>query len=120
MTYERATGIIYTTDKVERFSMELPNGYVMTTTFMRDFDIADMFGENGIKDTFRRAFKEYKNDIIYMAELYVALNWHIWKHYEHKNNDKAKLYDELWRKVGNYVDEHFKGEDLKTFYHITD
>ena len=47
--------------------MTLPNGYEMTTTFMRDFDIADMFGENAIKDTFKRAFDEWKGNYIYIS-----------------------------------------------------
>ena len=57
--------------------MTLPNGYEMTTTFMRDFDIADMFGENAIKDTFKRAFNEWKENYVFLTELVISLNLHI-------------------------------------------
>ena len=46
--------------------MTLPNGYEMTTTFMRDFDIADMFGENAIKDTFKRALTNGKETMYFL------------------------------------------------------
>lgn len=58
--------------------MTLPNGYEMTTTFMSDFDIADIFGENAIKDTFKRAFDEWKENYVYLTELVISLNLHIW------------------------------------------
>ena len=44
------------------------------TTFMLDFSIADCFGNKAVTDTFKRAFKEWKNDVIYMAEFVCVLN----------------------------------------------
>lgn len=99
--------------------MTLPNGYEMTTTFMRDFDIADMFGENAIKDTFKRAFDEWKNNYVYLTELVISLNLHIWKWYE-KNETIARLYNDLWEQADSYACENLKGKELSFFYNVTD
>ena len=68
--------------------MTLPNGYEMTTTFMMDFSIADKFGITAIKDTYKRAFEEWKDSYVYLTELVIVLNLKIWEWYE-KNEDVA-------------------------------
>lgn len=35
-------------------------GYDLMTTFWEDFSIADKYGVPGIKDTYKRAFNEWK------------------------------------------------------------
>ena len=99
--------------------MTLPNGYEMTTTFWTDFTIADCFGKAAIKDTFERAFKEWKDNYIYLTELVIVLNHKIWQHYE-RENDLAPLYNELWEKADEYACTHLKGEELSHFYRVTD
>ncbi len=54
--------------------MTLPNGYEMQTTFPMDFSIADTFGANAVKDTFKRAFNEWKSNYVYLTELVITLN----------------------------------------------
>ena len=95
------------------------NGYEMQTTFWTDFTIADDFGENAIKDTFKRAFNEWKENYIYLTELVMVLNWKIWEHFE-KNTSFVKVYDELWREADEYACENLKGEELSYFYRTTD
>ena len=99
--------------------MQLANGYVMTTTFWEDFSIADRFGEKAIKDTFNRAFLEWKDNYIYLTELVIVLNHKIWQHYQ-KNDAYAELYNDLWEKADNYACTHLKGDELRHFYQITD
>lgn len=48
------------------------NGYELQTTFWSDFSIADRFGLSAIRDTFNRAFREWKEDYEYLTELVVA------------------------------------------------
>ena len=55
-------------------SAELLNAYEPKTTFWMDFSIADRFGANAIKDTYNRAFKEWKTNYIYLTELVIVLN----------------------------------------------
>ena len=99
--------------------MTLANGYEMQTTFWMDFSIADKFGTLAIKDTFKRAFKEWKTNYIYLTELVIVLNHKIWQYYE-KNETYAKLYNDLWEEADNYACENLKGDELRHFYEVTD
>ena len=95
------------------------NGYETFTTFWQDFTIADRFGASAIKDTFKRAFNEWKSDYKYLTELVIVLNWKIWQHYE--TNDKyAKLYNELWGEADLYAMENLKGDEAAYFFRTTD
>lgn len=94
-------------------------GYEEKTTFWSDFSIADAFGREAIRDTFNRAFKEWKSNYIYLTELVMVLNHKIWQWYE-ESPEYGKLYDELWRKADEYALDNLKGEELSYFLHTTD
>lgn len=94
--------------------------YGFYTTFMSDLQIAEMFGADPIKDTYRRAFKEWKKDIIYMTELYIVLSWRGDLHWEKGGKEYAKIYYDLRKELGNYILKHFKGEELRYFIRFTD
>ena len=93
---------------------------LVSNTFWMDFTIADAFGVNAIKDTFNRAFKEWKGDYQMLTALVVTLNHKIWQHYEHHNDDLAKLYDSLWRQAEDYALTNLKDDELQYYYDITD
>lgn len=92
----------------------------MDTTFYLDFSIADRFGMAAIEDTYKRAFKAWKNDYEYLTELVIALNHKIWEHYQKGNQSYAELYDSLWKKADNYAMENLKGKELEYFFRKTD
>ena len=87
--------------------------------FMQDFTIADAFGENAIRDTFNRAFKEWKNNVKYFASFVLTLNHQIWRHYK-TNEEYGRIYDELWKKAHEYGSDHFKGEDAEYYFSFLD
>ena len=93
----------------------------MKTTFWSDFSIADKFGVNAIRDTYKRAVY-WKDNIEHIAELYCVLNWKLWEHYENCNMDFAELYDELWNKLGDFVYNSgcYNKDELRIFFEITD
>ena len=95
-------------------------GYETKTTFWQDFSIADKFGYLAIKDTFKRAFEEWKSSTEYLTELVMVLNWKLWRHYENGNEKLAAVYDELWKKADNYAVTNLKGKDLEYFLETTD
>ena len=99
--------------------MILENGYEMTTTFWNDFSIADHFGTNAIKDTYNRAFGEWKDNYIYLTELVIVLNHKIWEWYQ-KDKRTAEVYNALWEQADEYACDNLKGEELSFFYRITD
>lgn len=99
--------------------MTLPNGYEMKTTFWSDFTIADKFGIDAIKDTYKRAFKEWKENYVYLTELVIVLNYKIWEFYEKGDTEYAAVYNDLWEETNEYACTHLKGNELRFFYEIT-
>lgn len=91
----------------------------METTFWTDFTIADAFGTEAIKDTYRRAFGEWKDNYKYLTELVIVLNHKIWQWYE-TDEAKAKLYNELWIKTDDYALDNLKGDELNYFIRRVD
>lgn len=100
--------------------MILENGYEMQTTFYEDFTIADAFGIDAIKDTYKRSFRDWKNNIIYVTELVMVLNWKCWQHYEHNNIEFSKLYSDLYYKSHDWCLDNLKGKDLEYYIKTTD
>lgn len=95
------------------------SGYQTITTFYYDFSIADRFGEKAVRSTYRDAFNGWKHDYKYLTELYLVLNHKIWELYE-SNKSLAKVYDELWRKLGCWMDENLSKDELRYFYDTID
>ena len=99
--------------------MTLMNGYTLTTTFWDDFTIADRFGISAIKDTYKRAFDEWKDDYVYLTELVIVLNLKIWQWYE-TNESIARVYNDLWERADTYAVDNLRDEELDFFFRITD
>lgn len=95
------------------------SGYQPKTTFWQDFTIADAFGEDAIKDTYKRAFNEWQNDVEYLTELALVLNWKIWSWHE-TNEAYGRLYDALWHTCDAWCMENLKGDDLAYYLKTTD
>lgn len=96
----------------------MPN-YDFKTTFWEDFTIADAFGNDAIKDTFKRAFDGWKTNVEYLAELVLVLNWKGWQWYE-KDEERSKIYFDIYQKADDYAYKNLKGEDLNYYFHVTD
>lgn len=106
--------------KIYRWNIQNVTGYEPKTTFWEDFRIADGFGINAVRDTYKRAFKEWKSDHVYLTELVMVLNHSIWLHWELGNMGLSKLYDELWRKAHSYAVNHLDGDELRYYLDTTD
>ena len=94
--------------------------YEMQTTFWSDFTIADAFGEAAVKDTFKRAFGEWKDDVVYVTELAIVTNWKCWEHFSKGRESLSKLYSDLYYKVSGWCIDHLKGDDLSYYLRMTD
>lgn len=99
--------------------MQLGNDYQTITTFWSDFSIAELFGQQAVKETYTRVFSEWKNNYQFLTELVMILNHKIWYWYQ-KNDTYAELYNELWGQADAYACSNLKGEELKYFYRVTD
>lgn len=64
-------------------------------TFYTDFQIAERFGHEAIKDTYKRVLKEWIDNPAAWGEVVCALNWRLWDLYE-TDEPTARLYERLW------------------------
>lgn len=90
------------------------------STFYADFSVADAYGEDAIKDTYKRAFNEWNGNAKMFTELVAALNHKIWFWFEIGVEEYAKLYDNLWKKADKFGCDNFKGDDATHFYQVLD
>lgn len=105
--------------KIKTWNIEAITGYKPITTFYEDFSIADRFGANAILDTYKRAFRYWRNDYKYLTELVMVLNWKIHEHYG--SNDRfVNIYNDLWDKTSCWAQENLKDEALQYYYRTTD
>lgn len=94
--------------------------YECQTTFWEDFTIAERFGAEAVRDTYKRARAEWEKDRIYGTELSMVLNHKCWYWYGKQNEELSKLYAKLWEEYHGWVIENWKGEDLRYYLRITD
>ena len=91
-----------------------------STTFHLDFRIAEAFGIEAVKDTYNRAFAEWKNNYLYLTEFVIVLNHRCWMHYEKNNIELSSLYADLYYKTHDWACEHLKGKELEHYFSVTD
>ena len=86
----------------------VPNGVALEkTTFWFDFTVAEKIsGVAGVKDTYKRAFDGWKEDIRYLTALYITMNWKGGEWYE-KDMELSKLYYGYQQELDKYI---FAGE----------
>lgn len=101
------------------------NGYERKTTFYSDLSIADYFGIDAVKDTYRRVLKEWMHDVEYITEFALCLNHKSWEHASLKGDEHkqlSKLYAEMWYGISDIIHEHYKDneEALDYFFQVTD
>ena len=94
--------------------------YEMKTTFWMDFTIADVFGIGAVKDTFKRAFEEWRTDVVYVTELALVMNWKCWDHYEKGNTELSMLYSDQYYEVRGWCLDNLEGEDFEYYFRTTD
>jgi len=94
-------------------------GYIFKTTFWHDFKVADVFGVEGVRDTFDRAFNEWKNDAIYLTELVLVLNWRCGFWYG-QNNELCNLYGDLYEQADTFARDTLTGEAAEYYFKVTD
>lgn len=94
-------------------------GYEPKTTFWDDFGIAEIYGEKAVRDTYARAFAEWKADKVYITELVLVLNWKIWQ-YAETNEPLARVYNELWEQTDQWCLENLKDDDKAYYLRTTD
>lgn len=114
--------------KLPEWGMARRIGYEPQTTFWDDFSIADLYGPEAIVDTFRRAFREWKHDVKYIAEMSLVLNHKGMWWYEasqDRDNDPvlmqiAMLYFRMWEQLHEWAKANYTGENAEYYFRVTD
>lgn len=94
--------------------------YEFKTTFWQDFSIAEHFGIGAVKDTFERAFGEWKHDVVYVTELALVMNWKCWKCWEEGDDELGRYYSDRYYEVREWCLDNLEGDDLRYYFETTD
>ena len=101
--------------------IEEMTGYKAKTTYWNDFETAEVFGgEREIRELYKRAMQSWKDNVEYVTEICMVLNWRLNLWYQRGNVKLAKLYDELWKDCDRWCMKNLKGKDLDYFIKTTD
>ena len=92
-------------------------GYEPKTTYYSDFSIAGPFGISAMEDTFNNAIKHWGDNIEYMTEISMVLNWKTFEHYEN-NPELCEWYTNKYYEHRDWVFNHFDGNDEALNYYI--
>lgn len=99
-------------------------GYEYFTTFWQDFDIAEAYGEQAIRDTAKRAFEEWKDDVKYLTELVMIINHKCWDFYRKGVDTMTELYGDIYyeyhEKALDYLEAKGNEEDIRYYIRTLD
>ena len=95
-------------------------GYTQRTTFWDDFTIAEKFGVSAIKDTYKNAFNSWKNDVVFIVELVLVLNWKMLYMDEKHMTEKSVMYYKCWVELSNWCERHLEAGAYEYFLNVTD
>lgn len=100
-----------------------------STTFMMDYAIADRFGPDAVRDTYRRAFDAWKDDVRYMADMVIVLNQRCWMwyaKYERSGDERAEEFSRLYAALYHRANDYCYGrweygtEEAEYYFRMTD
>jgi len=87
------------------------------TTFTADLSIGEWTsGWSGVFDTLRRCMVEWRDNVEFMSEFVLCVNWKAWEHHARKNANWAKFYSLLYEGVRDLMYDYYEGDDEKTSY----
>ncbi len=95
-------------------------GYTQRTTFWDDFTIAERWGVKAIEDTYKNAFNSWKNDVVFITELVLVLNWKMLYMDEKHMTEKSVMYYKCWVELSNWCERHLEAGAYEYFILVTD
>lgn len=107
---------------IKTFDSESFCGYKQISTFYSDFSIAEHFGLDAVKTTYKTAFKEWKKDYKMITELCMVLNWKSWEHSDGitSGGELCDWYIEQYYELRDWCFDTLKGDELEYFIRTTD
>lgn len=109
----------YILKMLEKQVLEEELGYKLETTFWEEFTIAETYGADAIREHYDLVFSQWKDDLRYLTELVLVLNWKIATWFG-VDDQIGLTYDELWREADFYAVNTLKGDDLHYYLSTLD
>ena len=105
---------------LQKQALEKQFNYNFQTSFWEEFCIAEQYyGSEGIVEHYNLVFEQWKDNLEYLTELVLVLNWKIYQWYQ-VNDSLGLTYDALWRRTDSYAMETLKGDDLHYYLSVLD
>lgn len=103
----------------QKLALERQFDYQFETTFWEEFSIADSYGSEGVVEHYNLVFDQWKDNLKYLTELVMVLNWKIAQWYQ-VDDDLGLTYDQLWKRADGYAMGTLKGDDLHYYLSTLD
>ncbi len=103
----------------QKQSLERQFDFHFETTFWEEFSIADNYGSEGVREHYNLVFNQWKDNLRFLTELVLVLNWKIYQWYQVDDN-LGMTYDQLWKETDGYALETLKGDDLHYYLSTLD
>lgn len=100
-------------------SFEKTFDFKLESTFWEEFSIAESYGSDGIREHYNLVFEQWKDNLEYLTELVLVLNWKISQWFG-VDDTIGLTYDELWKMTDAYALETLKGDDLHYYLSTLD
>lgn len=85
------------------------------TTYMHDLSIGEWCeGYKGVFMTVRNSMLERRDDVEYMAEFVLCVNWKSWEHYNRNNMNWSRFYSLLYEYVRDLMYDYYEGDEEKS------
>ena len=104
---------------LQKQALEKQFDFKFITTFWEEFSIADNYGSDEIRKHYDLVFDQWKDNLKYLTELVLVLNWKIFQWYQ-VNDTIGMTYDELLKKSDAFAMKTLKGEKLDYYLSILD
>ncbi len=105
--------------QLQKLALERQFNYKFETTFWEEFSISDQYGPEGVVEHYNLVFDQWKDNLKYLTELVLVLNWKIAQWYQVDDN-LGLTYDDLWKRTDGYAMETLKGDDLHYYLSTLD
>lgn len=103
----------------EKQVLEETFDFKFESTFWEEFSFAEDYGSEGVREHYDLVFNQWKDNLKYLTELVLVLNWKISTWYG-VDDTLGLTYDQLWKETDGYALETLKGDDLHYYLHTLD
>ena len=103
----------------QKLALERQFNYKFETTFWEEFSISDQYGPDGVVEHYNLVFDQWKDNLKYLTELVLVLNWKIYQWYQ-VDDTLGMTYDDLWKRTDSFAMDTLRGEDLHYYLSVLD